>query len=362
VSGNVETETESDPGESNGTRSRGPWRRAARRYLRRPAGVVAHVVLLALAVVGAEAGRIARYAVNFVDLAHLNQAAGPTLVGDHFFGTDYLGRDLFSQTLYGLRTSVLIALMVAAAAAVLGVLVGAVAGYLGGWEDAILMRGVDLVVTVPVMVVTLVSFSYFKPLTPRDIGFVLILYMWTTVARVVRASCASLREREFVEAAHALGASALRVVVRHLLPNSMGPALVAATAVIGQALVLEATIDFFSLGTTQLSGPTLGNLVADATKYGVPIAQVPWWSYTCPSLVLVPLCQLRRRQPRRGAGGGVSYASRMRGSSQPQTRSPTMPATTTLAAVTTSPASIKNGSAMLSPWRMSEASPPRLKM
>jgi ABC-type dipeptide/oligopeptide/nickel transport system permease subunit len=289
VGGGVATEADDELDESGGSRSRGPWRRAARRYLRRPVGVVALVVLLVLVAVGVEAGRIAPYTVNFVDLAHLNEAAGPTLAGHHFFGTDYLGRDLFSQTLYGLHTSVVIALMVAAAAAVFGVLVGSVAGYLGGWPDAILMRGVDLVVTVPVMVVTLVSYSYFSPLTPRDIGFVLILVMWTTVARVVRASCASLREREFVEAAHALGASPLRVLVRHLLPNAIGPALVATTAVIGQALVLEATVDFFNLGTTQLAGPTLGNLVADSTKFDVPIQQVPWWTYACPSLVLVLL-------------------------------------------------------------------------
>ena len=289
MGGGVATEADDELDESGGSRSRGPWRRAARRYLRRPVGVVALVVLLVLVAVGVEAGRIAPYTVNFVDLAHLNEAAGPTLAGHHFFGTDYLGRDLFSQTLYGLHTSVVIALMVAAAAAVLGVLVGSVAGYLGGWPDAILMRGVDLVVTVPVMVVTLVSYSYFSPLTPRDIGFVLILVMWTTVARVVRASCASLREREFVEAAHALGASPLRVLVRHLLPNAIGPALVATTAVIGQALVLEATVDFFNLGTTQLAGPTLGNLVADSTKFDVPIQLVPWWTYACPSLVLVLL-------------------------------------------------------------------------
>ncbi len=275
--------------EGVGPRSRGPWRRAARRYAGRPAGVVALAVLLALVGISVEAGRVASYPVNFVDLAHLNEAAGPTLAGRHFFGTDYLGRDLFSQTIYGLRTSLFIALMVGAAAAVAGVLVGAVAGYAGGWPDAILMRGVDLVVTVPVIVVTFVSYSYFKPLRPREVGFVLILYMWTTVARVVRASCASLREREFVEAAHALGASPLRIVIRHLLPNSIGPALVATTAVIGQALVLEATVDFFNLGTTQLAGPTLGNLVADSTKFNVPIQQVPWWSYACPSLVLVLL-------------------------------------------------------------------------
>jgi len=289
VTDGAEIGADGESDEGLGPPSRGPWRRAARNYLRRPVGVVALVILLALVAVALEAGRIARYPVNFVDLAHINQASGPTLTGGHFFGTDYLGRDLFSQTMYGLRTSLFIALMVAASAAVIGVLVGGAAGYLGGWGDAILMRGVDVIVAVPVMVVTLVAFSYFSILTPTDIGLVLILYMWTTVARVVRASYASLREREFVEAAHALGASPLRVAVRHMLPNSLGVVLVAATAVIGQALVLEATIDFFSLGTTQQSGPTLGNLVADATKYNVPINQVPWWSYTCPSLVLVLL-------------------------------------------------------------------------
>jgi len=283
-----ETEAESAP-DGLGPRSRGPWRRAARNYLRRPVGVVALVVLLALVAVAVEAGRIARYPVNFVDLSHLNQATGPTLAGNHFFGTDYLGRDLFSQTLYGLSTSLRIALFVAASSVVIGVLIGAIAGYLGGWADAILMRAVDVIVTVPVMVVTLAAFTYFTSLTPTDVGLVLVLYMWTTVARVVRASYASLREREFVEAAHALGASPLRIGVRHMLPNSLGVVIVAATAVVGQALVLEATIDFFNLGTTQLSGPTLGNLVADATKYNVPINQVPWWSYTCPSLVLVLL-------------------------------------------------------------------------
>jgi ABC-type dipeptide/oligopeptide/nickel transport system permease subunit len=288
VTDDVDTEAESGRN-GLGPRSRGPWRRAARRYLRRPVGVVALGVLLALIAVALEAGRIARYPVNFVDLAHLNQATGPTLAGRHLFGTDYLGRDLFSQTLYGLSTSLRIALLVAASSVVIGVLIGAIAGYRGGWADAVLMRGVDVIVTVPVMVITLVAFTYFSSLTPVDVGLVLVLYMWTTVARVVRASYASLREREFVEAAHALGASPLRIAARHMLPNSLGVVLVAATAVIGQSLVLEATIDFFNLGTTQLSGPTLGNLVADATKYNVPINQVPWWSYTCPSLVLVLL-------------------------------------------------------------------------
>ena len=151
-------------GESDGglsPRSPGsPWRRAARNYLRRPVGALALVGLLALVAIALEAGRIASYPVNFVDLAHIGPGGRADADGRSFFGTDYLGRDLFSQTMYGLRTSLLIALMVAASAAVIGVLVGGAAGYLGGWGAAILMRGVDVIVAVPVMVVTLVAFSY----------------------------------------------------------------------------------------------------------------------------------------------------------------------------------------------------------
>ena len=284
----VVTRAEGELDLSSGSRPRGPWRRAGRRYVRHPLGVTAGVVLLAIVVVGLLGGRLAHYPVNFVDLANLNQAHGPTLAGRHLFGTDYLGRDLLTQLLYGLHTSIVVALLVTVADTVFGVLVGAIAGYAGGWLDLFLMRGVDLVVTLPALAALLVSIVYFSPLTATRIGIVLSLYMWTTVARVVRTSCAMLREREFIEAAHAAGASSLRIVLRHLLPNSAGPVIVAATTVFGQTVVLEATADFFNLGTSQVSGPTLGNLIADSTKYG-NIGLSPWWTYTMPALVLIVL-------------------------------------------------------------------------
>ena len=268
-------------------RSRGPWRRAARRYVRRPLGVVAAIVLLVIVLAGLFGDRLAHYQVNFVDLAHVNQPHGPTLAGHHWFGTDYLGRDLFSQIMYGLHTSIRVALFVAILGTAFGLLVGAVSGYAGGWVDTLTMRGVDLIVTVPVLAALMVSIVYFSPLTPMRIGIVLTLLMWTSVARVVRSNCAQLREREFVEAAHAAGASPARIVFRHLLPNSTGPIIVAATTMFGLALVLEATVDFFNVGTNQVSGPTLGNLIADSTKYG--INQAPWWTYTMPALVLIVL-------------------------------------------------------------------------
>jgi ABC-type dipeptide/oligopeptide/nickel transport system permease subunit len=252
--------------------------------------VSALLVLLAIVVVGLLGGRIAPYPVNAIDLAHVNEAHAPTLAGKHWFGTDYLGRDLFSQTLFGLHTSLLAALLVAAAATTLGAFVGAIAGYAGGWVDSLLMRAIELIVSVPAIAVLLAALAYFPVLTPRRMAVVLSLYLWTSVARVVRAACASLRVREFVEAAHAAGASPARIVLRHLLPNCFGTIAVAATSMFGVALTLEATLDFFGVGTQQSStgGPTLGNLIADSTKFG-QLQDAPWWTYTMPALVLIVL-------------------------------------------------------------------------
>ncbi len=112
-----------------------------------------------------------------------------------------------------------------------------------------------------------------------------MLYLWTGIARVVRTSFVSLRAREFVEAAHAAGASGLRVILRHLLPNTAGEVLVGATAVIGQSIVVIATVDFFNYGSQNSDTPTLGGLVADATR-GVGLAATPWWLYAIPAVAL----------------------------------------------------------------------------
>lgn len=289
-SGAVDSTSASLEDEGFERRSRGPWSRAARRFLRRPLSIGALTAFVAILVAGLLGGRLATYAENEIDLTHVNQAAGPTFAGHHYFGTDYLGRDLLSQTLYGLHTSVVLTLAVVGVATVFGVIVGALAGYGGGWLDAVLMRAVDLVVTVPLMAVMLAALVYFTPLTPNHMAVVMALYLWTGVARVTRASFASLRAREYVEAAHAAGASPVRIALRHMLPNCSGSIIVAATSVFGIALTIEATLDFFNIGSAQVSqgGPTLGNLIADATKYG-GLTNAPWWTYTMPSLVLVLL-------------------------------------------------------------------------
>lgn len=264
---------------------RGPWMQALHRYRRRPLGVVALAVLLLIVLAGALASVIAPYSFSELDFQALSQ--GPTLAGHHLFGTDQLGRDTLSRTLYAIRTSVAAALVVSLLATALGVVVGALAGWYGRGVDNVLMRIVDLIVAVPAMGALFAAIVFLGAATPRRVSEVLILYLWTTAARVVRASVIAAREREYVEAARAAGASDLRIVLRHLVPNSLGSIVVGATTLFGQAILLEAMVEFFSFGVDSNRTPTLGNLIADATKYtGL---DPNWWLYTFPAIVLVIL-------------------------------------------------------------------------
>jgi peptide/nickel transport system permease protein len=128
--------------------------------------------------------------------------------------------------------------------------------------------------------------------TPFEFGLWLMIYLWTGVARVVRGSIVSLRAREFVEAAHAAGASGPRIILRHLLPNASGPLIVAGTALIGQSIVIVATVTFLGLGTVQAEKPSLGTLIADAARgtggtFASGTIQSPWWLYVFPGVLLV---------------------------------------------------------------------------
>lgn len=262
--------------------------RLLRRILRRPATLAALCFLVPLGVTAALAPDLAPYHWAALDLERLQRA--PTFSQWHLFGTDNIGRDIFSRCLWALRTTERVALGAALAATLVGTVVGALAGYFGGWLDAVLMRLADLVTAYPAMLVLLAALVYLRPITPRMLGIVLAAYLWVTIARVVRASFVSQRELEYVEAAQVLGASDLRIVFRHLLPNSTGTIVVAATGIVGQAVLLDATTEFFNFGLHQEEAPTLGNMIADVTKYGVGDENsvgYHWWMWVFPALVLV---------------------------------------------------------------------------
>jgi peptide/nickel transport system permease protein len=236
------------------------------------------------------APRLAPYQGAQLFFQYLNDPQPPSFHGGHLLGTDLLGHDYLTQVLWAIRESVLGAFACALAASVIGVLVGATAGYLGGAVDAALGWLTSLVVTIPALVVLVMVVAFEAPVPLWAFPATLALYLWIHVARAVRGSVIVLRGREFVEAAHAAGASGLRIVFRHLLPNAVGTVLVAGTAIVGQSTVVIATATFFGYGNQQSDRPTLGGLLSNAasgTQLAIsPFPAEPWWLWVIPAVTL----------------------------------------------------------------------------
>lgn len=203
----------------------------------------------------------------------------PTL--EHPLGTDVYARDVFSRLLYGARVSLLIGVMAAAVSVGLGSLLGAAAGFLGGWVDGVVMRTADVVLAFPRLVLLIAVVALFEPSLPLIIA-VLGLTQWPHSARLVRGEVLSVRERPFVEAGRALGFSNVRLLGGHVLPNALAPALVAATLAVGDTIVLEAGLSFLGLGV-QPPTPSWGAMVADGRSHLLD----GWWLATFPGLAVV---------------------------------------------------------------------------
>jgi len=204
---------------------------------------------------------------------------GPSTV--HLMGTDQSARDVFSRLLYGARISLGIGVLAVGIAVTLGTLLGAVAGYLGGWVDAAAMRLVDVVIAFPRLVLLITIVALFSSSIVL-IVVVLGLTLWPSTARIVRAEVLGVREREFVQAARALGYSRRRIILRHVVPNVLAPVIVAATLGIGDTIVLEAGLSFLGLGV-QPPTPSWGTMVADGRNFLLGA----WWLATFPGLAIV---------------------------------------------------------------------------
>jgi ABC-type dipeptide/oligopeptide/nickel transport system permease subunit len=265
-------------------KARSQWAYARRRFLRHRLAVGSLIVVVTIFLIGAFASVVAPYSYEDIDLENLH--APPTIEGKHFFGTDELGRDYLSRVIYGIRTSETVGLFVAGLSTLIGVLVGSLAGYYGGWIDNLLMRITDLVLTLPALAILLTFSALYGSGNKWRIGLILALFFWTALARIVRGTFLSLREKEYVEAAKAAGAGDLRIMMRHILPNAVGPIVVNATLVVGTAILVEAALAFLGLGI-QPPTPALGALVFEGQDN--PQA---WWLTVFPGLtvVLIVLC------------------------------------------------------------------------
>lgn len=251
---------------------RSPWQLALGRLRKAKLALIGLVALVLLTLAAVFAPAIAPFGENEIDL--FNITAPPS--AEHPLGTDDLGRDQLSRLIWGGRVSLLVGLATALLSTAIGVLVGAVAGYAGGWVDAALMRFVDVMLAFPAIFLLLILFS----IAGSSVGGVILflgLFSWMWLARIVRGEFLSLKQRDFVDAARAIGAPGSRIVMRHLLPNVVGAIVVATTLNMAYAMLAEATLSFLGFGVPP-GTPTWGNMLNAARPY----------STTQPLLIIAP--------------------------------------------------------------------------
>jgi peptide/nickel transport system permease protein len=258
------------------------WAIAARHFRRNRLAMAGLLVMILLYVATLVTPLIAPYDPAAQGDIVLNRYLSPSLA--HLMGTDKFGRDIFSRVLYGARISLTIGIISVAISVVLGTTVGAVAGYFGRWTDTVLMRFTDMMLAFPRLVLLIVVIALFNG-AGNPIWLVVIvlgLTGWMSVARIVRGEVLSLREREFVQAARVLGLSDARIILRHIIPNTLAPVIVYTTLGIGNTILVEAALSFLGLGV-QPPTASWGNMISDGREALI----TAWWIATFPGLAIV---------------------------------------------------------------------------
>ena len=234
--------------------------------------IIAVVLLMALL-----APWIAPYDPDAIDVKAILLSPSST----HWMGTDGLGRDVYSRMLFGARISLLVGFVAVGIATVIGVILGAISGFYRGWVDVVIMRLVDVMLSIPTFFLILAVIAFLTP-SIWNIMIVIGLTSWMGVTRLVRAEFLSLREREFVLSAQTLGAKNHRLIFRHLLPNSLTPIIVSSVLGVASAVLVESGLSFLGLGV-QPPQASWGNILTDGKEY----IQFAWWLSVFPGMAIL---------------------------------------------------------------------------
>ncbi len=292
--------------ESEEGKAQNQWGVIARRFRRHRMAMIALVVLTIILLLSFLAPYITPYGRDTIDVAAPVRPAPPGVVteaGAHWLGIDHLGRDLLTRVLYAGRISLTIAILVVLISETLGVVIGALAGYYGGWLDALVSRIIEFMLAIPLLPILLIVSAILlkndqflaiprwmdrgvsavlltRPNEARQVVvliLILVFFGWLGAARLIRGMALSLRSREFVEALRAQGASEWRIIFRHIIPNGLAPVLVNASLALGGVIILESALSFLGVGI-QDPTPTWGNMLSQSRSY----------MFTNPWLPLVP--------------------------------------------------------------------------
>ncbi|WP_125099590.1 ABC transporter permease [Leucobacter chromiireducens] len=264
-------------------KARSSWQLTLARLVRDPASIASAIVILCIVAFALGAPLVAQWTghgpteqFRETGLSAAGIPVGPR--GEFLLGTDQLGRDILVRLAYGARVSLLVGVVASLIASAIGILIGMIAGFFGGVVDTILSRVIDLVMSVPFLLVAIATVSVLGPSLQLSIA-VIVFFSWTGLARVIRGQVLAIREREFVEAARSLGESRVSIMFTGVLPNLIVPIIVYTTLMIPAAIVFEATLSFLGLGIVPPT-PSWGNMLADAAN-GSMYMVAPW-------MVLVP--------------------------------------------------------------------------
>jgi oligopeptide transport system permease protein len=263
----------SDAAASGGIEGRSLWKDARQRFARNRAAMVSLFVLIAIMIFAFFGGFLAQWSNEEIDweiMGRIAELGAPSIANGHYFGTDDLGRDLYARTVQGTRISIMVGLVGALIAVVVGTLYGATSGYFGGRLDSVMMRTVDILLSIPFMFVLILLLVMFgRSVLMLFVGIGLI--SWLDMARIARGQTLTIKNKEFVEAAVAIGVRPMTIILRHIVPNLAGIVIVYASLLIPSMIILESFISFLGLGV-QEPNTSLGALIAKGAgqmQYGV---------------------------------------------------------------------------------------------